>query len=116
MRVEQLLSKECLRANSIDKFFTVLKKLNGDFEKRKKQAQKNNKTLRYVASLQKGKATISLQEVGPNHPLFYLEGNDNIVSITTKRYNATPLIIKGPGAGAEVTAGGVLAGILNIFN
>ncbi len=116
VRIEQLLSKECLRVSSINKFFTALKKLDSSFEERKRQAQKNNRTLRYVASLQKGKAIISLREVGPDHPFFHLEGNDNIVSITTKRYDAAPLVIKGPGAGAEVTAGGVLAGILSIFN
>ncbi len=116
VRIEQLLSKECLGANSVDKFFTALKKLDSSFEKRKRQAQKNNKTLRYIASLQKGGARISLQEIGQDHPFFHLEGNDNIVSITTKRYSATPLVIKGPGAGAEVTAGGVLAGVLSIFN
>lgn len=116
VRIEQLLSKECLRASSINKFFTALKKLDSSFEKRKRQAQKKNKALRYIASLQKGKTTISLREVGPDHPFFHLDGNDNIVSIKTKRYSATPLVIKGPGAGAEVTAGGVLAGILSIFN
>jgi len=116
VRIKQLLSKECLRASSINKFFTELKKLDSSFEKRKIQAQKSNKTLRYVASLQKGKAVISLQEIGQDHPFFHLDGNDNIVSIKTKLYSTTPIVIKGPGAGAEVTAEGLLAGILSIFN
>ena len=52
--------------------------------------------------------------VDQNHPFFNLTGSDNIVSITTRRYQTNPLVIKGPGAGAEVTVGGILADLLKI--
>jgi len=101
--------------NSIDDFFVELEKLNDDFEKKKIQALKQNKALRYIATLENGKVEVKLQAVSQNHPFYQLSGSDNIIAITTKRYSNTPLVIKGPGAGAEVTAGGVFANILNIF-
>ncbi|MDP2585937.1 MAG: bifunctional aspartate kinase/homoserine dehydrogenase I [Candidatus Levybacteria bacterium] len=116
INVKPLLPKECFSVGSIDDFFAELKKQDDDFNKAKITALKSNKVLRYTATLSNGKAEIGLQEVGQNHPFYHLSGSDNIISITTKRYNDTPLVIKGPGAGAEVTAGGVLSNILSIFN
>lgn len=116
VQVEPILPATCFSANSVDDFFLELEKLDNDFEKRKKQITEQDKVLRYIATLQNGRAQVKLQEVGQNHPFYHLSGSDNIISISTKRYNKTPLVIKGPGAGAEVTAGGVLANILSIFN
>ncbi|MBI2415168.1 MAG: bifunctional aspartate kinase/homoserine dehydrogenase I [Candidatus Kerfeldbacteria bacterium] len=116
VQVEPLLPAKCFSTNSVDDFFFELEKLDKDFEKRKKQIVKQNKVLRYIAVLENGKARVQLQEISQNHPFYHLSGSDNIISISTQRYNNTPLVIKGPGAGAEVTAGGVLADILNIFN
>ena len=72
------------------------------------------KVLRFIASLENRKATIGLQEVDNNHPFYNLSGSDNIISFTTERYNERPLVVKGPGAGAEVTAAGVFAEIISI--
>lgn len=113
--VKPILPQKCFAVNSIEDFFVELEKLNDDFEKKKIQAIKQNKALRYIAKLDNGKAEVALQAVGQNHPFYQLSGSDNIISITTGRYSNTPLVIKGPGAGAEVTAGGVLANILSIF-
>ncbi|MES3031992.1 MAG: hypothetical protein V4699_01985 [Patescibacteria group bacterium] len=115
VRVEQLLPAECMNAKSVPEFFTTLAKFDKDFEERKIKAQKNNKVLRYIGKLKNGQASISLQEVDSTHPFFAMSGSDNIISIKTKRYNDTPLVIKGPGAGAEVTAGGLLASIIRIM-
>lgn len=115
IKINPLLPEKYFKVNSIDNFFVELKKLDNNFEKKKIQAQKNNKVLRFIATLQKGKAEVALQKVSQNHPFYHLSGSDNIVSITTKRYSDTPLVIKGPGAGAKVTSGGVLANILSIF-
>lgn len=115
VKISPILPKKCFAVKTVDKFFAELEKLDADFEKKKMQAQKNNKVLRYIAALRGGKAEISLQEVDQNHPFYNLSGSDNIISLTTARYSSTPLVIKGPGAGAEVTAGGVLANILSIF-
>jgi len=116
VQVEPILPAKCFSVNSVDDFFLELEKLDNDFEKRKKQIMRQGKVLRYIATLQNGRAQVKLQEVGQIHPFYHLSGSDNIISISTKRYNKTPLVIKGPGAGAEVTAGGVLANILSIFN
>ena len=70
------------------------------------------KGLRYIATLNKGKATVALQAVDENHPFYALYGNDNVIAFFTNRYKKSPLIIQGPGAGAEVTAAGVFADIL----
>jgi len=116
VQVEPLLPAKCFSAKSVDAFFAALEKFDQDFENRKKQIAKQHKVLRYIAVLEKGKASVTLQEISQNHPFYHLSGSDNIIAISTKRYNNTPLVIKGPGAGAEVTAGGVLADIVSIFN
>ena len=69
---------------------------------------------RFVASTNKSKAKISLQAVGPDSPFYSLQMSDNMIVFTTKRYNKRPLIVRGPGAGAEVTAGGVFSDIIAI--
>jgi len=92
-----------------------LEKNNEYFEKLLLKAEKENKVLRYIAKYQKNSVEVGLQKVGPEHPFYVLSGSDNILAFTTKRYNQTALVVKGPGAGAEVTAAGVLADILKIF-
>jgi aspartokinase/homoserine dehydrogenase 1 len=69
-----------------------------------------------VAKLENGKTSVGLQEVDNNHPFYHLEGSNNIIMITTERYNEYPMIIKGYGAGASVTAAGVFADIISIAN
>jgi aspartokinase/homoserine dehydrogenase 1 len=61
-------------------------------------------------------ASIELQEVKSDHPFFHLQGSDNIVTLYTERYSAQPMVIKGAGAGAAVTASGVFADIIRISN
>jgi len=68
--------------------------------------------LRYVAIVTSRDARLSLSSFGPASPFYSLSGTDNMVVITSKRYSQNPLVIRGPGAGAEVTAGGVFADIL----
>lgn len=66
--------------------------------------------------MEAGKITVGLNEVGAEHPFYSLSGSDNMISFTTSRYKTNPLVIKGPGAGAEVTAAGVFADIISIGN
>jgi aspartokinase/homoserine dehydrogenase 1 len=70
--------------------------------------------LRYIAVLKDGKATVSLQAVGTSHPFYSILGNDNVIAFTTERYAQTPLVVRGAGAGAEVTAAGVISDILRL--
>ena len=69
-----------------------------------------------MASFNKGKAKIELVTVSQEHPAFHLEGSNNIIILTTERYKELPMVIKGYGAGAEVTAAGVFADIIRIAN
>ena len=112
VRVESFVSPASARAKTVEAFFAQLKKEDALFEKRKRAAEKSGKRLRYIATLEKGRATVKLRAVAPTHPFYDLSGSDNIVAFTTARYKDTPLVVKGPGAGAEVTAAGVFADIL----
>ena len=69
-----------------------------------------------MADFDRGKATVGLQQIPVDHPFYNLEGSDNIVLFYTDRYSEQPLIIKGAGAGAEVTASGIFADVIRIGN
>ena len=114
IRIKQILPSSCMRAKTVDAFFTELKKNDAVFEKLRQKAASSGKVLRYIAKLEKGKASIQLEEVDSTHPFYNLSGSDNIISYTTERYHDRPLVVKGPGAGAEVTAAGVFAEIISI--
>jgi len=116
VKVENILPEPCLKAKSVDDFFAQLDKHNAVFEEQLLKAEKNKKVLRFIAKLENGKATVNLESVGPEHPFYSLSGSDNMISFTTERYKERPLVIKGPGAGAEVTAAGVFAEIISISN
>ena len=113
---EPLLPESCFSVSSVDDFFLELEKYDTHFEKMIKKAKKDGHKLRYIASMENGVARVGLQTVGIDHPLYSLDGSDNMLSFTTTRYKERPLIIKGPGAGAEVTAAGVFADLINIAN
>ena len=110
--VNKFLPESCFEATSTDKFFTKLKDADSDMKNRYDGAKEAGKVLRFIASLENGEATVSLQAVDANHPFYHVAGSDNIVAITTARYSERPLVIQGAGAGAKVTAVGVLSDIL----
>lgn len=101
---------------SLDDFWQKVPALDEDFEKRRKVLEAENKHWRFVAKLENGKASVGLQEVGMNHPFYGLEGSNNIILLTSERYNEYPMMIQGYGAGASVTAAGVFADIMSIAN
>lgn len=109
-----ILPENCLKASTVDEFYTELLKSDDYFNNLKDQAAKEGKVIRYIGSLEDGKVSISLQMVDETHPFYALSGSDNIISFTTERYKERPLVVKGPGAGAEVTAGGVFADLVNV--
>lgn len=116
VEIKNILPKECQEADTVESFFKELKKADKYFESLVDHAIKNNKKLRMVAKLEGEKASISLQEVDQNHPFYHLSGSDNLIVFTTDRYQERPLVVRGPGAGAEVTAAGVFAEIITIGN
>jgi aspartokinase/homoserine dehydrogenase 1 len=111
--VESLVP-EALRALPRPDFLARLSSMDGDWGKRATMAKAKGGTLRYVASVTKGKITVGLQVVAPSSPFFGLKGTDNQVAFTTTRYKTNPLVITGPGAGPAVTAAGVLNDMLGL--
>ncbi len=105
-----------LQATSGTAFLQRLPDYDGYFRNKLHHAESSQKVLRYIATIEGNKASAGLQEVDNKNPFYHLAGNDNMMVITTARYCQTPLVIQGPGAGAEVTAGGVFADILQILS
>ncbi len=114
IEVARLLPENCLLAPTVDEFFHQLEVSDQYFTGLLADAEKADGRLRFIASLENGKATVSLKIVDRQHPFYNLSGSDNIISFTTERYKDTPLVIKGPGAGAEVTATRVFADIISV--
>ena len=114
VEIENMLPQACLDAQSVDDFYAALKAEDEFFATLKNKAAAEGKVLRYIGKLDNGKASITLQMVDESHPFFTLSGSDNIISFTTDRYKERPLVVKGPGAGAEVTAAGVFADLINV--
>ncbi|WP_316791040.1 bifunctional aspartate kinase/homoserine dehydrogenase I [Pedobacter frigoris] len=112
--LQNMLPASCMAATSVADFYKELKNNSAYFEGLKEEAAKDNKVLRYIGKMEDGKVSINLQMVGEDHPFFTLSGSDNIISFTTNRYKDRPLVVKGPGAGSEVTAAGVFADIINV--
>lgn len=101
---------------SIDDFWKNIVDLDADFEEKRKQLDAEGKRWRFVAKMENGVCSVGLEAVSASHPFYDLQGSNNIISITTERYNEFPMIIKGYGAGASVTAAGVFADIISIAN
>lgn len=97
-------------------FWDQLPALDADFEARRGVLEAAHKRWRFVATLEDGRARVSLEEVEEQHPFYNLEGSNNIILITTERYHDYPMCIQGYGAGASVTAAGVFADIMSIAN
>ena len=101
---------------TIEQFWKKLPSLDAGFEERRQVLEKEGKRWRFVARLENGRAEVRLEEVDHNPPFYELEGSNNIILITTERYNEYPMLIQGYGAGAGVTAAGVFADIMSIAN
>ncbi|WP_162055862.1 bifunctional aspartate kinase/homoserine dehydrogenase I [Pontibacter pamirensis] len=114
VQIENILPPSCLKAANVPEFYTELQAAEAYFVEMKEKAAKSGKALRYIGSLENGQVKISLQMVDESHPFYTLSGSDNIISFTTDRYKERPMVVKGPGAGAEVTAAGVFADIVNV--
>lgn len=99
---------------SLDDFWKTLPELDADFESRRKELEANGLHWRFVAKMEEGKTRVSLETVDSTHPFYQLEGSNNIILITTERYHDYPMMIRGYGAGAGVTAAGVFANIMSV--
>jgi aspartokinase/homoserine dehydrogenase 1 len=105
------LPPECMEG-SVEDFYNCMEKHEAHFKSILDEANKAGKKLKFVASYENGKASVGLQQVDSSHDFYHLYGKDNVVLFYTDRYTGQPLVIKGAGAGAEVTASGVFADII----
>ena len=114
VQIEGILPPAVRDAPTVDSFFEELAKADAHFEQLREEAAANGKVLRMIAKLEGETARIGLQAVDNSNPFYFLSGSDNMVVFTTQRYQERPLVVQGPGAGAEVTAAGVFAEIISI--
>lgn len=101
---------------SLEDFWKNVTEMDALFEARRQKLEKEHKHLRFVATMDRGTCLLGLQEVDSHHPFYELEGSNNIIMISTERYYEYPMVIKGYGAGAGVTAAGVFSDIISIAN
>lgn len=113
---ESFLTQDNLDSDSVDDFYETLIADEAHFQKLYASAKANGCQLKYVAEFNCGKAKVGLKEIHKGHPFYNLEGKDNIVMYYTQRYPEQPMIIKGAGAGADVTASGLFADIIRTGN
>jgi aspartokinase/homoserine dehydrogenase 1 len=114
IKVENLVPEPCRGAMSAEEFLNCLAQYDETFEQLRRDAAAKGEKLRYMAVLDHGTVKIGLSSVGQSHPFYSLSGSDNIILLTTARYHERPMVIRGPGAGADVTAAGVFADIIRI--
>lgn len=101
---------------TLEEFWQTIDEMDASFEERREKLEEEGKKLRFVATYDNGDCKVGLHEVEKGHPFYDLEGSNNIIMITTERYNEYPMVIKGYGAGASVTAAGVFSDIISIAN
>lgn len=114
--VENFLPDAVFQTDDMDGFWDKLEDHDHEFEEFRKKIDAAGERLRLVASFDGKSATVSMKAYKSDHPLYNLEGSDSIVLFQTDRYKAQPLVVKGAGAGAEVTAAGVFADVIRIVN
>jgi len=114
--VKNLFIPDKYFTGSLEDFWKTIPEMDAEFESKRKKLESEGKKYRFVAEMDNGQCQVGLQEVDRSHPFYELEGSNNIIMITTERYYDYPMIIKGYGAGASVTAAGVFADIISIAN
>lgn len=113
---KSFLPAECMNTTDNESFFASLIKNASHFNNLLNEASEKNSRLKFVATFENGKASVGLEFIPQESPFYNLEGKDNIVQFYTDRYVDQPLLIKGAGAGAAVTASGIFADVVRIGN
>ncbi|QCI24285.1 bifunctional aspartate kinase/homoserine dehydrogenase I [Buchnera aphidicola (Muscaphis stroyani)] len=117
IQIEPLLPNEFKKYRNIDEFFIKLKKLDPIFLNRVKKAHKKNNVLRFVGIIKKrGKCSIKIEEIHPNDPLYTVKNGENVLAFYTNYYQPIPLVLRGYGAGKNVTASGVFSDLLRTIS
>ncbi len=113
--MKRFLPDTCF-TGSLDDFWQEIRKLDGQFEAARQKLEEKGRRWRFVAKLEKGAGRVELLEVDKSHPAFELADSNNIILITTERYREQPMVIRGYGAGAAVTAAGIFADVIRVAN
>ena len=114
--VATLVPRHLTAGRFSDRFFDSYAAYDADIAARIQRAHAQGRVLRSVGTIEQGRARAELKEFPRDHPFAATEGSDNIIAFTTKRYSRTPMIVQGPGAGADVTAMGVFSDIFKLLN
>lgn len=114
--IQSMVPEDCVDLEEVEAFFEQLKTHDDSFEKLLEEAKAKGEKLRFMATLENGKAKVGLNSLDASHPFYSLKGSDNMILFTTERYHDFPMIIRGPGAGADVTAAGVFADVIRLGN
>ncbi|TVQ67490.1 MAG: bifunctional aspartate kinase/homoserine dehydrogenase I [Balneolaceae bacterium] len=114
--VENLVPEKARNAQNTEQFLELLEEHDTEFEAMLKKAMNAGRKLCYIARYEEGSAVVKLEEIDRDHPFYGLSGTDNILAIYSNNYDKNPMVIKGPGAGAAVTASGIIADILRLVN
>ena len=116
VKVDSLVPKALARGKYTRRFLEAFARYDGAMADRVRRAASRGNVLRYVGTLEAGKGSAALREFPRSHPIASAKGSDNVIAFTTKRYSRSPLVIQGPGAGADVTAMGVFSDILKLLH
>ncbi|MBO9573955.1 MAG: bifunctional aspartate kinase/homoserine dehydrogenase I, partial [Chitinophagaceae bacterium] len=108
---ESFMPESCM-TGTVENFYNEMEKHESHFRSLYDKAAANGNKLKFVASYKDGKAAVGLKQIDPQHDFYHLYGKDNVVLFYTDRYKEQPMVVKGAGAGAEVTASGVFADII----
>lgn len=114
--INPILPERCLNAKDVASFFEILKEEDPYFTQLLQKAKADNGLLRFIAKAENGKISCGVEVVGTDSPFYNLGGSDNMIVFTSQRYKQRPLVVRGPGAGAEVTAAGIFAEIISAGN
>ena len=113
---QNILPERCLSAPSVDAFLESLTEEDAYFKNLVTEAESEGQKLKFICKLENGNVGIRLEKIGPDHPFWNSSGADNIIAFYSARYQARPMVIQGPGAGAEVTAAGVFGDLISLAN
>ncbi|REL33409.1 bifunctional aspartate kinase/homoserine dehydrogenase I [Rhodohalobacter sp. SW132] len=114
--VQNLVPEPARNGMDVDQFFEKLSEYDHEFEKMRLEAEEHGKKLCYIARFENGRGVVKLEKISADHPFYGLDGSDNIMALYTRYYKESPMVIKGPGAGANVTSGGIVADILRVVS
>ncbi len=114
--IDPILPKACFEAKDVNDFFKTLESYDATFLAKLEKTELNRKKMRFIAKASPKEVTCGIKEVDESSPFYHLAGSDNMIVFTTERYQSRPLVVRGPGAGAAVTAAGIFAEIINSFS